>query len=66
MALSLYLLGIADTRPLKAFVAGAALCSTSLGTAFTLLSPRGLVKSRLGIVLSIAAMLDDIVGLVMV
>jgi Kef-type K+ transport system membrane component KefB len=66
MALSFCLLGIADATPLQAFAAGAALCSTSLGTIFTLLSSMGLVTSRLGIVLSSAAMLDDIVGLVMV
>jgi Kef-type K+ transport system membrane component KefB len=64
--LSFYLLGIADATPQQAFAAGAALCSTSLGTTFTLLSSMGLMTSRLGIVLSSAAMLDDMVGLVMV
>jgi Sodium/hydrogen exchanger family len=66
MALSFSLLGIADATALQAFAAGAALCSTSLGTTLTLLSSTGLARSRLGIVLSSAAMLDDIVGLVMV
>jgi NhaP-type Na+/H+ and K+/H+ antiporter len=66
MALSFSLIGIADATPLQAFAAGAALCSTSLGTTFTLLSSSGLVTSRLGVVLSSAAMLDDVVGLVMV
>ncbi|KAF7188079.1 High-affinity Na(+)/H(+) antiporter NhaS3 [Pseudocercospora fuligena] len=49
----------------QAFAAGAALCSTSLGTTFTILSTSGLSSSRLGVVLSSAAMMDDIVGLVM-
>lgn len=51
--------------PVQAFAAGAALCSTSLGTTFTILSTSGLNTSRLGVVLSSAAMMDDIVGLVM-
>ncbi len=66
MALSFSLIGIANATPLQAFAAGAALCSTSLGTTFTLLGSSGLVASRLGVVLSSAAMLDDVVGLVMV
>lgn len=66
LALSFSLMGLADATPLQAFAAGAALCSTSLGTTFTLLSSSGLVTSRLGVVLSSAAMLDDVVGLVMV
>lgn len=52
--------------PLQAFAAGAALCSTSLGTTFTILNTSGLSTSRLGIVLTSAAMLDDVVGLIMV
>lgn len=60
------LLGLVEgTTPVQAFAAGAALCSTSLGTTFTILSTSGLSASRLGVVLSSAAMLDDIVGLVM-
>ncbi|KAJ8609741.1 hypothetical protein MRB53_038978 [Persea americana] len=51
---------------LQAFAAGAALCSTSLGTTFTILKTSGLSKSRLGIVLAGAAMMDDVVGLVLV
>jgi len=50
----------------QAFAAGAALCSTSLGTTFTILSTSGLDKSRLGVIMSSAAMLDDVAGLVMV
>lgn len=51
---------------MQAFAAGAALCSTSLGTTFTILSTSGLERSRLGVILSSAAMLDDVAGLVMV
>jgi Kef-type K+ transport system membrane component KefB len=50
----------------QAFAAGAALCSTSLGTTFTVLGSSGLSASRLGVVLTSAAMMDDVVGLVMV
>ncbi|MCJ1268468.1 hypothetical protein MMC22_008356 [Lobaria immixta] len=52
--------------PLQAFTAGAALCSTSLGTTFTILGTTGLTKTRIGIVLASATMLDDVVGLVLV
>ncbi|KAH8721390.1 hypothetical protein HC256_001748 [Beauveria bassiana] len=45
---------------------GAALSSTSLGTTFTVLSTSGLAQSRLGVVLTSAAMMDDVIGLVMV
>ena len=58
--------GIASATPLQSFAAGAALCSTSLGTTFTILRTTGLLQTRLGVVLTSAAMLDDIVGLVMV
>lgn len=51
---------------LPAFAAGAALCSTSLGTTFSVLQASGLSRTRLGAVLASAALLDDIVGLVMV
>lgn len=51
---------------MQAFAAGAALCSTSLGTTFTVLGSSGLSASRLGVVLTSAAMMDDVVGLVMV
>ncbi|KAF2736898.1 hypothetical protein EJ04DRAFT_550907 [Polyplosphaeria fusca] len=52
--------------PVQAFAAGAALCSTSLGTTFTVLASSGLSSTRLGVVLTSAAMMDDVVGLVMV
>lgn len=66
IGVSFVLLGLVEgTTPVQAFAAGAALCSTSLGTTFTILSTSGLSASRLGVVLSSAAMMDDIVGLVM-
>lgn len=58
--------GDASTAVLPAFAAGAALCSTSLGTTFSVLQASGLSRTRLGAVLASAALLDDVVGLVMV
>ncbi|TIA37313.1 Sodium/hydrogen exchanger [Aureobasidium pullulans] len=66
IGLSYVLMGLLGATPVQAFAAGAALCSTSLGTTFTILSTSGLDKSRLGVILSSAAMLDDVAGLVMV
>lgn len=66
MGLSFVLLSLLNATPLQAFAAGAALCSTSLGTTFTILSTSGLSSTRLGTVLSSAAMMDDVLGLVMV
>ena len=66
IGLSFALGGIAKATPLQSFAAGAALCSTSLGTIFTVLGTTGLLETRLGVVLTSAAMLDDVVGLVMV
>ncbi len=66
IGLSYTLQGFLDATPLQAFAAGAALCSTSLGTTFTVLGSSGLSSSRLGVVLTSAAMMDDVVGLVMV
>lgn len=66
IALSFVLQPLAGAVPLQAFAAGAALCSTSLGTTFTVLSTSGLTDTRLGVVLSTAAMMDDVIGLVMV
>ena len=48
---------------LQSFAAGAALCSTSLGTTLALLTPE-LKRTRVGNVLMAAALLDDVVGLV--
>ncbi|KAJ9613557.1 hypothetical protein H2200_003499 [Cladophialophora chaetospira] len=66
MALSFSLAAISDATNLQAFAAGASLCSTSLGTTFSLLKTTGMSRSRLGTVLTSAAMLDDVVGLVLV
>ncbi|OQO06553.1 hypothetical protein B0A48_08336 [Cryoendolithus antarcticus] len=66
VALSFTLMVLLPITPLQAFAAGAALCSTSLGTTFTVLTTCGLTESRLGVVLASAAMMDDVVGLVMV
>jgi len=66
IGLSFILMKLLTITPLQAFAAGAALCSTSLGTTFTILSTSGLSESRLGVILSSAAMLDDVVGLIMV
>ena len=59
-------IGSVYPTPLAAFSAGAALCSTSLGTTFAILSSAGMQKSRTGTILIGAAMMDDVVGLVMV
>ncbi|KKP07770.1 hypothetical protein THAR02_00158 [Trichoderma harzianum] len=66
MGLSFVLQKLSAATPLQAFAAGAALCSTSLGTTFAVLRSTGLITSRLGVVLTSAAMMDDVVGLVMV
>ncbi|KFX86048.1 hypothetical protein V490_09255 [Pseudogymnoascus sp. VKM F-3557] len=66
MALSFVLQSLVNATPIQAFAAGAALCSTSLGTTFTILNASGLSTTRLGTVLSSAAMMDDVIGLVMV
>lgn len=58
--------GVLYPTPLAGFSAGASLCSTSLGTTFAILSSAGLQKTRTGVVLVGAAMMDDVVGLVMV
>ena len=66
IVLSFILREMLSITALEAFSAGVALCSTSLGTTFTVLGTSGLTESRLGVVLISAAMLDDVVGLVMV
>lgn len=66
IGLSYALQGLLNATPLQAFAAGAALCSTSLGTTFTVLGSSGLSSSRLGVVLTSAAMMDDVIGLIMV
>ena len=66
IGLSFVLSKLAGATLLQAFAAGAALGSTSLGATFSILSTTKLIKTRLGVVITSAAMLDDIVGLVMV
>jgi Kef-type K+ transport system membrane component KefB len=66
VAFSFILARLVNASYLQCFAAGAALCSTSLGTTFTLLQSSGLTKTRLGIILTSAAMMDDIIGLIMV
>ncbi|KAK1712184.1 sodium/hydrogen exchanger family protein [Colletotrichum lupini] len=66
MGLSFTLSSLIGATPLQAFAAGAALCSTSLGTTFTVLGTSGLTTTRTGVVLTSAAMMDDVVGLIMV
>lgn len=64
--LSLLLLHLAlHFTLLQAFTAGAALSSTSLGTTFSIISQAGLADTRLGAVLTSAAIIDDVVGLVL-
>ncbi|SCW00380.1 LAFE_0C02916g1_1 [Lachancea fermentati] len=65
IGLSFVLMKLAHADALQSFAAGASLCSTSLGTTLTVLKVSGLKQSRLGVVLTCAAMLDDVVGLVM-
>lgn len=66
IGLSYTLQPLLGATTVQAFAAGAALCSTSLGTTFTVLASSGLSSTRLGVVLTSAAMMDDVVGLVMV
>lgn len=66
MGLSFILKELVGASSLQAFAAGAALSATSLGTTFTILSTTNLISTRLGTVTTSAAMLDDVVGLVMV
>ena len=66
IGLSFVLGTMVGASKLQSFAAGAALCSTSLGTTFTVLRSCGLSDCRLGVVLASAAMLDDVAGLVMV
>ncbi|KAL4893246.1 Sodium/hydrogen exchanger [Aspergillus ambiguus] len=66
MGLSFVLKELVGATSLQAFAAGAALSATSLGTTFKILSTTQLISTRLGTVTASAAMLDDVVGLVMV
>ncbi|KAK6956595.1 hypothetical protein Daesc_001874 [Daldinia eschscholtzii] len=67
MALGFAVLGpLVGGTATQGFAAGAALCSTSLGTTFAVLEASGLADTRVGTVLGTAAMMDDVLGLVMV
>ncbi|KAI4871182.1 Sodium/hydrogen exchanger [Hypoxylon rubiginosum] len=67
VALTFAVLGaLTQATGVQCFAAAAALCSTSLGTTFAVLGASGLADTRLGGVLGAAAMMDDVVGLVMV
>jgi Kef-type K+ transport system membrane component KefB len=57
---------IPGTSNLAAFAAGAALSSTSLGTTFAILASVKLNTTKLGTILVTAAMIDDVIGLVLV
>lgn len=50
---------------LQAFTVGAALSTTSLGTTFSVISQAGFADTRLGAVLTSAAIADDVVGLIL-
>jgi Kef-type K+ transport system membrane component KefB len=64
IALSLLLLHFGyGYSPLQSFAAGAALCSTSVGTTLSLLDP-SMRQTRVGSILMSAALIDDITGLV--
>lgn len=66
IGLSFAVMAMLNATPLQAFAAGSALCSTSLGTTFSILGTSGLSTTRLGVVLTSAAMMDDVIGLIMV
>ncbi|KAI8918201.1 Na+/H+ antiporter [Powellomyces hirtus] len=66
IALSYTLIGLADANAVQCFAAGAALSATSLGTTFSILTSAQLTTSRLGVLLTSAAMIDDVIGLVMI
>ena len=64
--LSLVLLHLVlDFTLVQAFTAGAAMSTTSLGTTFSVISQAGFGTTRLGAVLTSAAVADDVVGLVL-
>lgn len=66
IALSFLLQYFTPATNKQCFTAGAALSATSLGTTFIILSTAGIANTRLGSVLTSAAMMDDVVGLVIV
>ncbi|RPB05637.1 Sodium/hydrogen exchanger [Choiromyces venosus 120613-1] len=66
IALSFLLGPIMSASGIMCFATGAAMSATSLGITFAILSTSGFAGTRLGTVLSCAAMVDDVVGLVMI
>ncbi|KAJ5784883.1 Sodium/hydrogen exchanger family-domain-containing protein [Penicillium pulvis] len=66
IGLSFILKELVSASSVQAFAAGAALSSTSLGTTFITLSSTELIATHLGTVTTTAAMLDDVIGLVMI
>ncbi|KAJ3045540.1 hypothetical protein HDV00_009197 [Rhizophlyctis rosea] len=66
IALSYLLIPLTNATPIQCFAAGAALSATSLGTTFSILTAAQLTVTRLGVVLTSAAMIDDVIGLVMI
>ena len=60
IALSFILGSLTNASTVQCFAAGSALCSTSLGTTFAVLRSSKLTATRLGVVLTSAAMLDDV------
>ncbi|KAJ5503148.1 Cation/H+ exchanger [Penicillium fimorum] len=64
MGLPFILKELVSATYLQSFAAAAALSATSLGSTFTILSTTQLITTRLGVVTTSDAMLDDVVGLV--
>lgn len=56
------LMRLVSASRLQAFATGVSLCSISIGTTFTTLSTTGLAKTRLGVLLGGAAMMEDVAG----
>lgn len=65
MGLSFILMSLLSATLLQAFAARVALCSASIGTTSTILSTTGLAKTRLGVILGNVAVMDNVMGLVM-
>jgi Kef-type K+ transport system membrane component KefB len=63
IALSFVTKGLLGGRNLQCFAAGAAVCSTSLGTTLTVLRTGRMTRTGLGAVLTSAAILEDFFGL---
>ncbi|KAK9452647.1 Sodium/hydrogen exchanger family-domain-containing protein [Dipodascopsis uninucleata] len=64
MGLSFLLRFLCNASWLQCFAAGSALSSTSLGTTFSILASANFSKCKLGSVITTAAVIDDVLGLV--